>query len=242
MLKKLTKDSDLPYLLLYVLLVHVFFYKFLVPGQMIYGTDTMSQGYPMQVVAMREIFRNHSLPLWNPYIFSGMPLLASFSFHILYPLNWIYFFLSPEFGGGYQYIIHFILMGITFYYLARQLKLSRQAAFVGGLMFIFNAHFVSLIYPGHGGKIFTIAYLPLALMLLDRALDRRPFYNLSLMGLVVGLMFYGGFLGGISLNFGADPGPDVGGTRARPPRARSPPCAVFRQPQRCAPPTRSALR
>src|SRR5512135_276350 len=192
--KKLFKDSDLPYLLLYVLLVHVFFYRFFIPGQMIFGTDTISQSYPIQVVAMRDIARYHYVPLWNPYIFSGMPLLASFSFHIFYPLNWIYFFLSTEFAAGYQYVIHFVLMGITFYYFARHLKLSRQASFVGGLMFLFNAHFVSLIYPGHGGKIFTIAYLPLALMLLDRALDSRPFLNLSLMGLVVGLMFYGGHI------------------------------------------------
>ena len=186
------KDRDLPYILLYVLLVHVFFYKLFIPGQMLFGTDTTNQSYPMQVMAMREIFRNHSLPLWNPYIFGGMPLLASFSFHILYPGSWIFFFMSTEFATGYLYVLHFCLMGIFFFYYAKDLGLSRQAAFVGGLLLTFNLHCISLVYPGHGGKVITVTYLPLAMMLLDRAFRSRPAYHLTLLGLVVGLMFYGG--------------------------------------------------
>jgi hypothetical protein len=185
-------ERDLTYVLLYVVLVHVFFYKFLIPGQMVFGTDTMSQSYPMEVMGMREILANHSMPLWNPYMMSGMPLLASFSFHIIYPGNWLYFFLPVKFTMGYQYILHFCLMGIFFYYFAKHLGLSRRAAFIGGLLYVFNGHFITLVYPGHGSKIFTITYLPLALMFLDRALDSRPLFNFTLMGLMVGLMFYGG--------------------------------------------------
>ena len=191
---KRLKEGDLPYILLFVVLGHIFFYKFLIPGQMAFGTDTISQGYPMQVLGLKEMFEQHSLPLWNPYLFSGMPLLASFSFQILYPLNWIYFFMPVKFAMGYQFIMHSILMGIFFYYFARHLRLSRQAAFIGGLLFMFSGHLISLIYPGHGGKIFTITWLPLALLFLDRALEDKPFYNLTLMGLIVGLMFFAGHI------------------------------------------------
>ncbi|MEK7829952.1 MAG: hypothetical protein AAB401_02645, partial [Acidobacteriota bacterium] len=34
-------------------------------------------------------------PLWNPYIFSGMPLLASIYPGALYPPNWFFAVLSP---------------------------------------------------------------------------------------------------------------------------------------------------
>jgi hypothetical protein len=186
--------KDLPYIALFVLLAHAFFWKFLVPGQMVFGTDTLTQSYPIQVMGMREIFRNGAVPLWNPYIYSGMPLLASFSFHIFYPGSWLYFFMPTEFVMGYQYILHCFLMGIFFYFFMRGIGLSREASFVGGLLFMFNAHFISLIYPGHGGKLFTITWLPLALLALDRALKERTFYYSSLLGLCIGMMFYGGHI------------------------------------------------
>ena len=130
----------------------------------------------------------------EPYVFSGMPLLASFSFHVFYPGSWIYFFVSPNFATGYLYIIHFILMGCFLFAFLRHLGLSRQASFVGGLMFMFAPHLVTLVYPGHGGKIFTMTWLPLALLFLDWALDGEPFFNMTVMGLMVGLMFYGGHI------------------------------------------------
>jgi hypothetical protein len=186
--------TSLTYILLYVVLAHVCFWKYLVPGNFAFGTDTLAASYPMQQMGMSEIFKNHSVPLWNPYIFSGMPLLASFSFHVFYPGSWIYFFVSPKFATGYLYIIHFILIGCFLFAFLRHLGLSRQASFIGGLLFMFNAHLVTLVYPGHGGKIFTMTYLPLALLFLDRALDREPFFNMTVVGLMAGLMFYGGHI------------------------------------------------
>jgi hypothetical protein len=186
--------TSLTYILIYVVLAHVCFWKYLVPGNFAFGTDTMAASYPMQEMGMGEIFKNHSVPLWNPYIFSGMPLLASFSFHVFYPGSWIYFFVSPTFATGYLYIIHFILMGCFLFVFLRHLGLSRQASFVGGLIFMFAPHLVTLVYPGHGGKIYTMTWLPLALLFLDRALDGELFFNMTVAGLMVGLMFYGGHI------------------------------------------------
>ena len=189
------KDGSLNgrfYVLLYFILTHVFFYKFLVPGQMIFGTDIQNQSYPLQHMAVGEMLKGRSIMLWNPYIFSGMPFLASFSFPVFYPMVLLFFILPLGFAMGYEVLLHFFLMGVFMYLFLRRLKLSRQASFVGGLIFMFNAHFISLIYPGHGSKLFTMTYLPLALMFLDRALEERPFYNMSVMGLMVGLMFYAG--------------------------------------------------
>ena len=186
--------TSLTYIILYIVLAHVCFWKYLVPGNFAYGTDTVAASYPMQEMGMSEIFKNHSVPLWNPYLFSGMPLLASFSFHVFYPGSWIYFFISPKFATGYLYIIHFILMGCFFFAFARHLGLSRRASFVGGLLFMFNGHLVTLVYPGHGGKIYTMTWLPLALLFLDRALDRESFFNMTVVGLLVGMMFYGGHI------------------------------------------------
>ncbi|MHB8172918.1 MAG: YfhO family protein [Nitrospirota bacterium] len=186
--------TSLTYILIYIVLAHVCFWKYLVPGNFAFGTDTVNQSYPINNMGMNEIFKNHSMPLWNPYIFSGMPLLASFSFDVFYPGSWIYFFFSQNFATGYLYILHFILMGCFLFAFLRHLGLSRRASFVGGLIFMFAPHLVTLVYPGHGGKIYTMTWLPLALLFLDRALDKEPLFNLTVMGLMVGLMFYGGHI------------------------------------------------
>src|SRR5512143_2350136 len=141
------------------------------PGNFGFSTDTLAASYPVQVMGMRAIAENGSLPLWNPYIFSGMPLMASFSFHILYPVSWIFFIMPTDYAMSYQYVIHTALMGIFLFAFARHMGLSRPASFVGGLLFMFSAHFISLVYPGHGGKLFTITWLPLAMLFLDRGLD-----------------------------------------------------------------------
>jgi len=189
------KDGSLNarfYVLAYFVLAHVFFWKFMVPGQMIFGTDVQNQSYPIQHMAVEQMLESGSLMLWNPYIFSGMPFLASFSFPFFYPLALLFFVLPLGFAMGYEMVLHFFLMGVFMYAFLRNLNVSRQAAFVGGLVFMFNAHLVSLVYPGHGGKIFTVTYLPLALMLLVRGFESERLYNFGLLGLVVGVMFYGG--------------------------------------------------
>ncbi|MBI5695195.1 MAG: YfhO family protein [Nitrospirae bacterium] len=178
------------YILLFFVLTHVFFWKFLVPGNFAFSTDTMGAAYPVQKMAVDEMLSTRSLMLWNPYIFAGMPFLASFSFPFFYPGSLLFFVLPYDFSMSYVYVLHTFLMGCFMFAFLRHTKLSRQASFVGGLLFMFAAHYISLIYPGHGGKIFTITYLPLGLLFLDRGLDEKPFYNMTLMGLMVGLMFY----------------------------------------------------
>ncbi len=190
--KKTGKPGDAVFVLLFFVLAHAFFWKFLVPGQMVFGTDIQNQSYPLQHMAVNQMLESGSLMLWNPYIFSGMPFLASFSFPFFYPGALLFFVLPLGFAMGYELVLHFFLMGVFMYAFLRHLKLSREAAFVGGLMFMFNVHFVSLVYPGHGGKLITMTFLPLALMALDRGFVSKPLYNFGILGLVVGLMFYGG--------------------------------------------------
>src|SRR4029453_10340162 len=47
-------------------------------------------------VAAANITLSGSLPLWNPYIFGGMPLFASAQGGLLFPPNWFYLLFSPQ--------------------------------------------------------------------------------------------------------------------------------------------------
>jgi len=198
-------EKDSTYVFLFVLLTHVFYYKLFIPGQMLFGTDLQNQSYPVQVAIMREIYKFGYVPQWNPYMNAGMPLLASFSFHIFYPGALIFFILPTYFAMGYQFVIHTALMGIFFYYYTREIGLRRDSSFIGGILFCFALHYISLVYPAHGGKIITITYLPLAFLFIERAFKSEAFMNFMAVALLVGLMFFGGhpqilFYCGISMS------------------------------------------
>ena len=59
------------------------------------------------------------LPLWNPYLFAGAPLLANSQAGIFYPLNWPLWMLSgPSLNGmartlHWSVVLHLLLAAFT---------------------------------------------------------------------------------------------------------------------------------
>src|SRR5438874_2092169 len=56
-------------------------------------TDPVRQTYPWKNLVI-EAEKKLNLPLWNPYNFSGTPLLANFQSGTFYPFNILYFFMG----------------------------------------------------------------------------------------------------------------------------------------------------
>jgi hypothetical protein len=46
-------------------------------------------------ILIGEMIRNGELPLWNPYLFGGMPLLAAIVSGAFYPSTWLFTIFSP---------------------------------------------------------------------------------------------------------------------------------------------------
>src|SRR3989344_9441221 len=57
------------------------------------NADAIRQIYPCKEFAISQ-FKNGQFPLWNPYTFSGQPLLANFQSSVFFPLNLLYFLTS----------------------------------------------------------------------------------------------------------------------------------------------------
>jgi len=57
--------------------------------------DTLRQIYPWRTFVNHEL-KQGKIPLWNPYNFSGQPLLANLQSQVFYPLTVFYFvFAQP---------------------------------------------------------------------------------------------------------------------------------------------------
>ncbi len=177
-------------LVVYALLVVVLFRAFVFSDQMLFGTDTLALGY-----FARDFYRNfvlslHHFPLWDPYLFGGLPFVDGMHGDIFYPTTVLLFLMKTSRALGWRLIVHIFLAGIFTYGWLRQIGARRAGAFFAGLVYMLGAHLVSLIYPGGDGKIFNATLMPLLFWLTERAAARRRYADFVFLALGVSLMIY----------------------------------------------------
>ncbi len=176
-----------------VVVALIFFYRVLFLGEILAGGDVLAAAAIFDDYA-RERIAGGSLPLWNPYIFSGMPFFESMTWNgVVYPSYWIRHFIEAIPGVELPrltfIVLHYMLAGIgTFAYL-RSRRVGHIGALAGGLAFMLSPHLIGLAGIGHGGKVLTGAYIPLVLMAAHRVLDTGQRRWLGLLGLFGGLQF-----------------------------------------------------
>ena len=175
-------------LLTIVIGVTVLFREFIFSDLMLLGTDTINAGVFFRHFLVEHVLSTGSVPVWNPYIFGGMPFIDAFHGDTYYPLSFLKYVINFYRALGFNLLIHFVLAGITMYFCARQFRLSKVAATLSAMAYAFSGVIISLVYPGHDGKIYVIALFPLTILFLDRSFAKRPVFNSAALALVIGLI------------------------------------------------------
>lgn len=130
------------------------------------------------------------LPLWNPYIFSGMPLLASIYPGSLYPPNWIFAFLPPALANNIVVITTYHLAIIGTYRYVRTLGIGRTEALISGTIFAFGGYMVMAM--GQTATIATSAWLPWILLATEKLYQKATWHWVALGSIFIALQFFGG--------------------------------------------------
>ncbi len=126
-------------------------------------SDLILENYAWKTF-LRESFRHGSLPLWNPYLFSGMPFLAGGQHSGLYPLSLVYYVIPLARAYGVFTWLQLALAGMSMYALAIIWKRSPGAALFAGVAYQFSGFFiVSVVFPM---IIAAASWLPLLLGLM----------------------------------------------------------------------------
>ncbi|HSB54790.1 MAG TPA: YfhO family protein, partial [Gemmatimonadales bacterium] len=125
-------------------------------------------------------------PQWNPYLFGGHPVFTGFG-DLFYPSAWLRLMLPTVTAMNLTFVLHYLLAGLFVYLLLRQLGLSWLGSLTGATGYQLSGVVVSLVSPGHDGKLFVTAMLPLMLLSLVLAIRRRRWEGYALLGLAVGL-------------------------------------------------------
>jgi hypothetical protein len=144
----------------------ILFGEFIFSDKMLYGSDTIQAGIFFRSFYVDYFMEHLAVPQWNPYIFCGMPYVEAFHGDIFYPLSILKFFGSIYRTLGINLVLHIFLAGIFMYLAARQFKLSKVASLMSAVCYMFAGYLISLVAPGHDGKIFVTSMASHFLMLL----------------------------------------------------------------------------
>jgi hypothetical protein len=116
-------------------------------------------------VAAGHLMRSGYLPLWNPYIFCGMPLHGSAQAGLLFPLNWFYLLTSPPVATNLMMLASYSLAALGAFLYARRCGVTIAGAALTSLVWQWSGFLIAQI--GHTNVVQTAALLPWLLWAVD---------------------------------------------------------------------------
>ena len=177
--------------------VAIFTLLFLVPawpwlsGAVTIPYDAKSTFYP-PVAFMARAFATGQSPFWAPEVFAGWPNVADPQSMLASPLHVLLAFVSaaPGFQANDAVAFAYLFLGglgIILYF--RDRGWHAAGALVAALAFAFGGSASARLQ--HIGQVISLAYLPIALFVLSRALDRSSWRYGALAGGAAALIVTG---------------------------------------------------
>ncbi|MCS6859642.1 MAG: hypothetical protein NZT92_04910, partial [Abditibacteriales bacterium] len=120
----------------------LFFWRIAFGGQVLYWGDVMFQSYPWRHFAVTMLHEGQ-LPLWNPYIFCGIPFIANPQPALFYPVNWLFQWLPVERAISFSAVLHVLLAGWFLWLFLRQKQLTPAASCLGAITFAFSGFLIT---------------------------------------------------------------------------------------------------
>jgi hypothetical protein len=159
------------------------------PGHFLGGdfSDQTWAGIPFRRFWADEFRRTGGVPLWNPYMFGGLPFVGAMHGDMFYPTSFLRAFLEADTTLTLVFFVHLVLAGWFTYAFLRSLSVSWTGSLTGGLAYQLSGIVASLVQPGHDGKLIVSALLPLLLTGLVLGIRRRRLEGYGIVALTVGL-------------------------------------------------------
>ncbi|MEO6445268.1 MAG: hypothetical protein ABIZ91_10595 [Gemmatimonadaceae bacterium] len=150
-------------------------------------SDQYIAGYAFRDFAARYFREHGAIPQWNPYLFGGMPFVDAMHGDTFYPTALLRALLGTDVGMTWGFMVHVFLAGLFSYLFLRSIGLSFFASLVGGVAYQMGGNVAGLVSPGHDGKLFIAALLPLALLLVVRGVRDGKRFSWGVLAIVIGL-------------------------------------------------------
>jgi hypothetical protein len=176
------------------LLTVLFFHEVLLGGKTFVAPDATA---PAGFVRMGEhsLWQDKVYPLWNPYVFLGMPSFGSGTYNpLIYPPDWPLALLQKvvPMPDMTWLLLYYFLGALFMFLLAREWGARAEGALLGAVAFVFAPNLVAVGSHGHGSQLVDSAYLPLMVWLASRWLRRGALADLGWLALAGGFQMLRG--------------------------------------------------
>jgi len=134
------------------------------------GVDAFTYFVPYRDFANAAL-RQGRLPLWNPYLFMGVPFLANMQAGVLYPPNWALVALPAAKSLSWTVVLHtWLAAAFTYGYARKSVRLSRAGAWLAAAGFAFSGFLGGQVE--HVNQLSAGVWLPLLFWLFDLSTGR----------------------------------------------------------------------
>ena len=168
----------------YTILVLLLFYPLVFQSKILIAPDSLiPQASTIALDRLQAATGNY--PLWQPWLFSGMPTVEAFSYlsGLYYP-NVVFNFFHID--GVVLQLLHLVFAGLGVFFFLRQYGIAILAASFGGAVFMLNPYMTAMLVHGHGSQLMTVAYMPWMLWATMRLIQRGGLADAGMLALIAG--------------------------------------------------------
>jgi len=167
-------------------------------------SDVFSQIFLWKELIINSLI-NLKWPLWNPYSYSGYPLMANFQSGVLNPLNIFMLLLGKTRGWSAMIISQTLLSFVFMFFFLRKINKTRLASIAGSITYGLGGF--AICWSQFTTASSAMIWLPLLLLTIKVYFTNRKIVSLApisplillltssghFQSLVYGLLFFGGY-------------------------------------------------
>lgn len=147
-----------------------------------------------------ESLRRGIFPLWNPYNYAGAPFLGNIQTALFFPLTLLYYILPYHVAETTAILAKLYVAGISTYYFAKSLRLSRYGALISAITFAFCGFLIVWLDYAFTNSAILLPLLFLIVFRLHEKPNARRYVALSI---VVAIQVLGGGIEITAFSFAA---------------------------------------
>jgi len=181
-----------------LLCIAFFWDVFMLPADKILGGEDLTNLFWHWSQFAVSSLRESQFPLWNPYLFSGIPFVANPQPALFYPPTWLAYLMPINRALGLIVALHVWIAGAGMYGWIRSEKASKLGALFAAVVFAFSGYFLARIRGGHLGVLTTGSWLTVLLWVYRGVCARRDWALAVVAGLPFGLSVLAGHIASVA--------------------------------------------
>ncbi len=184
---KNNKQSFVWFVVIIGILTLILFRKIVPFNVLVYATDQVTAGYAFREFEAHTLKTLHYFPLWDPFLFSGIPFVDAFHGDIFYITAFLRLIFPTNVVMNWQFIIHTFLAGLFMYIFLGEFNLKKELRMLLSIGYMFSGYSVTLVFSGHDSKVAIFSFTPLILWAVLKGARTLKIHYAFLAGFVMGL-------------------------------------------------------